>query len=348
MKITYQSLALYIVGVSMACCFSACEDDMVDSEVKLTGDISKYVPSYSVLANVDAVNVYDGYQYVRFAPKINADLDKWGLKISQAKYYIDDVLVSTIDRAPFVFNYRSKDLYEGNHQTMSSFVISGDGCDNVVLRDTANIVTTECREFESTSDIYLEYNNVFEDDILKMVPHVNEEKSEKGCKIKKVRYYWDNELKLETIKEPYEWNFNISDKAGTSHNIIVDVEYSSEAYPNVNTSSTFSIFGYNILTDDSSFPRFNFKSSSSAYKNGETLKGVIYLYKGRKCEDSYDVMVYFDDKEIIKTSTFPYDVSYPLKGESIGIHDVKVRWHVEKGDGSKYSYTTIYKIVVNG
>ena len=347
MKITYQSLVTYIVGVLIAYSFSACEDDMVDNEFKLSGDISSMIPDYSVLTNVEACNVYDGYQYIKFSPNINADLDKWGLKISLAKYYIDNVLVSTINQPPFTLNYRSKDIDAGKHNGTGVFVISGEGCDDVTLKNSDSFITTECKKYESYGDIYLDYNYVFKGDILQMIPHINEERSKKGCKIKKVSYYWDNKLMLETSQEPYDWNFKISDEADTKHEINVNVDYICEAYPNVKTSYGYIYSGFTILKDDESRVDFRFKSSSSAYKNGETVKATLSLYKGKNCKDKYYATVYFDEKEILNTNTFPYDVSYVLKGESIGIHNIVVKWNVEKADGTKYSSGTKYTIVVN-
>lgn len=65
---------------------------------------------------------------------------------------------------------------------------------------------------------------------LTITPTIVKENSSPGLKIKKVGYYWDNELIATVDSEPFELNYEIKDQSIGSHTVIISLICDGEGY----------------------------------------------------------------------------------------------------------------------
>lgn len=345
-NLNISKLALLIICTVTAGIFISCSDDDNEGEYKLKGDISSLVPEYSYSIDSKVASGSDGTNYLYVVPKLNDNFEYWGLKLTKVDYYIDNVLTSTIKQSPFELLLTASTIGLGNHSVKATMTISGEECDDLILEKSNDFYISSINSStKTTAEIYYDWNYVCKGETLHFTPSIIEERSPKGSKITKASYYWDNVLIETKTQSPFTWDYVVNDEPETSHNIYVKVDYITD---NNTGSENFTFSGFTVQKDDESqhFWTRKLASNENTYTNGQTLEGVAKVHIGKNCKDEYSFKLYLDDEIIGESSTFPYEVAYKLKNESIGNHKLTSEWLYTKDGVSGYKTSTDETIVI--
>jgi len=345
-RISRKGAALCLFMSLLGLFMTSCEDDNV-GEYKLTGNIESLIPDYSYSISTTVTSGSNGTSYLVVTPKIDDNFEYWGLIVKRVDYYIDDVLFETITTSPYELVTSTTNISYGNHTVTAKITVCGEYCDDVALEKSDDFTVSSSGTVSSPSaSIYVDYNYVCKGETLHVAPEILEEHSPEGSKITKVEYYWDDKLVESKTASPFTWDYVVNDDAGTSHSIRAYIRYS---YGSNSTGSLNWSFGsYTIMEDDECRKWWTRKEADNKneYRNGETVQSVAKCYKGKNCTDTYSFKLYYDDKQIAESSTFPYEIDYKLENQSAGSHTFKAEWTVKQADGGSHSSSTYETIIV--
>lgn len=76
-------------------------------------------------------------------------------------------------------------------------------------------------------------------DILKVTASVNEDKSSKGLEIKRVQYFWDDQLIETKTAAPFSLSYKIDNQSIGKHVLRVKVRYGGDGYMELETDDGF-------------------------------------------------------------------------------------------------------------
>ena len=326
----------YFMGAAwLAICLSvsSCSDFNI-GEYELTGNISKYIPKSAYdLERQNSIGT-NGDIYLYYAPKISSNFDFWNLSIKNVDYYIDGKLASTVTENPYGFSVNLSELTEGKHALLAKICVCGKKCNDTYLE-----VTDEFEAYPSHTqlyeDIYIDYNYVNEGEKLVVTPILNESRSSPGCKINKIEYYWDNKLVETKTQAPYTWdNQIVADKE--PHEWRVYIQYSFNGHNE--SSYNFSYSNYKAIKEDGQMTAWHIQSGRNNFSIGENIPSIIESYRGKNFKDKISAKLYFDDKLIAETSSFPFKNEFKLTNQTIGIHKMKCAIIVTSGEQKTTSY----------
>lgn len=331
----------FVIALTILLAITSCNQDEVLIELTpypLEGDISKYVPEETYEIRCHNVNAEGGVTYLQIEPVSYAQLALWGLEVKEMDYYLDGKFITSVNKSPYIYDTKTKDLKDGKHYVKAQITIGGEKCNDVTIERTDSFYVYQ-NNYTSDVDLYMDFNYVGKGDILTVEPEITPRNSSSVPTINEVSYTWDGKLLSRKTSSPFTLSYPITEEADTRHQLDVKLIYSL----NGSKRTTNYSIQMNIFRDDYSFCSCSIKSAKKDYKNGETVSFYAKNYKGKKAEDEYKLEVYIDDQLIGTTDTFPYTLNYKLSGLKVGIHKISYK-HIklsEKGSSTSYEYIAV-------
>lgn len=257
-------------------------------------------------------------------------------KLKSVSYYIDDELIETVSEEPFTFYYTAKNLKRGKHHLS-------------VIAKVSNLTNGKETELSSIYEVnvgsgmnfYVDYNQYIKPgELLMATPYFLDKRSDTGCEIKSVSYWIDDEKVDVKNIAPFVLSYNLptDDK---KHELDVSISYSDGTGIQRAYNMTFS--GIQFMTADTHEYVGGLKGSGEFFV-GDELSCYAKVYRGENVTGTDAVKVYFDDKFLGESSTFPYSIDYKLTISDIGKHQLKFEWkHYDAAGnvtGERSSYYT--------
>lgn len=308
-------------GFFLTCLFTSCEDIQQEEEFELTGNVSQYFPSYCVNLEGSYSWGSDNHFQMTMKPNFYFDPSEWGLKIDKVKYYIDDVYYKTETQSPYKIEYESKNWEAGAHNLRADITISGEKIETFVLQCTKSLNTSSSAA--KALDVWFDYNYATIGEDFCLTAHLNESRSSEGSKIKSFTSKWDDTSMGQTTSAPYKLTHKVTEAPGTKHNIKASLQC---VQGNSTVTYGYSRSGYEIPGPNDVMQTFIVKSRYSDYKNGECFQGIARQFIGKEVKGTYEFKLYLDGLLIASSKTFPYEVSYIIKNQSVGNHKLKKQW----------------------
>lgn len=319
----------------LALLFTSCDDQgPQDPEFVFSGDVSKYVPSYSF--SLDCSSAYGGRSFDLTAkPSARFDLSEWGMHIEKVDYYMDGQYIESQSSSPYEFKYHSSNWTPTAHKLTAVLTISG------TKINTFKLPLEEVFDYSSTGsesvDVYFDYNYVKPGDTFEIIAGINPERSAANAKITSLTATWDNSEIGTRNSSPFKLTRNITDAAGTSHTVTGRISYTSGG-SKPSGSISFTHTNYKVCGPTDVMLGYSILSRYRDYRNGERLKGVAHLCLGDLVSERYNFNLLLDGAVIASSSSFPYRHEFLLKGLSVGEHKLTKKWIVSKN--GKVLYTT--------
>lgn len=258
-------------------------------------------------------------------------------KLKTVSYYIDEELAETVSEEPFSFHYTAKNLKRGKHYLSIIAKIS-----NPVNGKETELSSTHEVNVGSGMNFYVDYNQYIKPgESLMATPYFLDKRSDSGCNIKSVTYWIDDE-KIDTKNtSPFALSYNlpVNDK---KHELDVSISYSDGTGTQRSYYMTFS--GIQFMMPDTHEYVGRLKGSNNFFV-GDELSCYAKVYRGDNVNGTDAVKIYFDDKFLGESSSFPYSIDYKLTSSDIGKHQLEFEWtsYDEAGNVTKMqnSYTGI-------
>lgn len=334
MKLIRFKNILIVLTILISTNITSCDDFPQDPDVKLSGDISGLVPSYSIEL-VCPYSMGNHSIHLEAEPYIFLDMDLWKLKVDKVDYYIDDVFQETKTTSPYTFVYESTDWAIGAHTVKADLTISGNDIDTFVF--TCSKVIDNSSGSDKAADIYWDYNFVTTGDEFRLELCFNPERSHPATKIVSAEARWDGASIGEKTSSPFVFTKTISEKPGSIHNIS---SYAIYSQGKGNLMNQFSFPSYEICDTKNARYSYSICSRYRDYKNGEKLRGKARLFKGKDAIYNYGFELYLDNKQIAQSKEFPYIHEYLLTNLSVGEHTLKGVWITYDGKWNKKMETS--------
>lgn len=327
-------LFIVLIGTFFSLVFISCNDDHED-EFELSGNVTKYFPSYCV--NLTGTFNWGGkYFHMVVEPRFYFDASEWGLTIDKVEYYIDDVYYKTETKSPYQIEYESRDWHVGAHSVKADITISGPKIETFVLQCTKSLDNSSSQE--KAADIWFDYNYATNGEEFFISGNINLSRSASGTTIKSFSCEWDGVSMGQKTTSPFRLTHMVTDNPETKHDISASLTYTQGK---TTFNHGFSMPNYEIPGPNSVKQTFIVKSSYSDYENGEYFQGIARQFLGKDVKSSYGFELFLDDILIGSSKTFPYELSYKLENLSLGEHTLKKQWVRYDEDGNKTSsYST--------
>lgn len=325
-------LALISFGIS------SCADETEEQ----ASDIELIIPSSAYSFTITSVDNEDE-SIVYIEPSFTNNFETLGCSVTKVIYYIDNVLASTETNYPFNLQYKTTPLSKGQHIMKAVFTVGGEGFKDATVEyqkmfSVGDYVPNQAAvKFDIEFDRYLRVGDKVHISV-KMVDRYNA-----GYRINEAKCYFDNSLIATKTDSPYDFDYTPTLIVGQRYPLEVDISYTLDGV-------SFNSYGLNagitVLADDET--RYLFDSDYSYnthFNNGEVISGTGLLYRGKGDNMVYELNLYWDDKLVGTSQTFPYKFSHTIRNASQGIHKFKQEWkqYDKKGNykGSESSTETI-------
>lgn len=319
--------------------FSSCDNDPHDPDIELSGNVSKYFPSYCVNLSTS----YSGsnkFFSMTCEPHFYFNPSDWDINIDKIDYYVDDEYCQTETVSPFTFKYESHDWYIGAHNVRADITISGKNIETFVLQCTKVIDNSSSQE--KAADVWFDYDYATTGQVFFISGNINHNRSASGTIIRSFSAKWDGESIGEVSDAPYKLTRTMTDMSGTKHSVSATLVYKQGS---IETSYTFSMSSYEIPGPTSVMQTFKLKSRYNDYQNGETLEGVARQFIGNEVKSSYKFELYLDNVLIGSSTSFPYELSYKLVDLTLGEHTLKKQWVRYDENGNRTSSFSTDEII---
>lgn len=328
-------LKLYLLSLTVLISLGSCEEE--NSAISLPDDLP--IPSHACMLSFSGSSSFNGttadVNWI-FEPILLADFDLWGLRIKHVDYYLDDIHQYSTTESPYTFTYIASNVSYGTHTVRAVYTIARENHNDITI-ENSRILNVGNGKQEQDTEQYLNGRFWVDCDCyikkgepLVVTPYVVKEQSDPECKIKKVEYTWDGILIATQTTEPFSLSYPINEEEGTSHQLSLNIIYGGKGYKDKNYNYLFT--NISIMEKTTNTCTFELMSSVNSkgeyeYKNGNTLRGIGKVFLGEAITDAPKVLkVYWDNKVIDESRTFPYIVAYKLIDQSVGTHKLKYEW----------------------
>ena len=161
-------------------------------------------------------------------------------------------------------------------------------------------------------------------DYLSVTPTIYGHDSSKDCEIKRVDYYWHDDLIESQLKAPFTLRYKVTEDAGTRHKFVMVITVGGKGYKDTEFTKRYDI---NV----GNYGRFEMISPDKrTFKNGETITFESYWFNGEGIRSrKYITKIYWDDYLIADTDTPHLKCDFRLFGELVGFHKVSY-WYIEE------------------
>lgn len=180
--------------------------------------------------------------------------------------------------------------------------------------------------------------------ILSITPTVDTSKSSPGLEIRRVQYYWDNQLIDTQLSFPFTLNHRIEGQEIGKHTVTIKVVYGGEGYKEMETTDGFKfevnvVQGLTVATD----PVF---SPGREIKNGEVFRCEAKLdeEKTTMTVKISKVIFLWDNISLAEITQSPFTFEHIFSNETVGVHKLTLHYFVE-GDITSDAYFS-YDITV--
>ncbi|MDE6535235.1 MAG: hypothetical protein K2K82_04405 [Muribaculaceae bacterium] len=318
-KLNYlPKLTALIASIAVSFGFSACDPDCDCSQK----DIQDAIKTYCSVSGTKTTT----YNEITFDYTINAasgSLSYAHVKIDKVDFLLDDEYYSSDNTAPYQVSAEKLQLEPGMHELKARIYARCAEC-NKSETQTEIIVWTN--DFAGTVDYYLDYNFVGEGDTFTVTAHINEEKSPAGSYIKRISGSWGPHSMGERTSAPFTLSHVVTEAAGTERDVNIRLELSD--------GTSHIIKWYETVIPSTKGRMTNrILSNNNDFTQNQTLKCKAYIYKGKDASFTQsELKVYFDNKLIETTTSFPFYYSIPLKDYKPGVHTLKCHWKNTNGE----------------
>lgn len=299
----------------------SCEDE---NENKLP-EYELIIPSNAYSFIVTSVN-NEEESTVYALPSFTENFETLGCSVSKVIYYVDDVYASTKTSAPFDLEYKTIPLPKGQHLLKAIFTVGGEGFREATVECQKEFTVGEWSSKQSDVKFVIDYDRYVRvgDKVYVSLDMID--KYNAGYKINKVEYYFDNKLISTKTDAPYYFDYSPTFVVGQSYPLRISISYYLDG--------SYNSYGYTYstsiraLADDETRYLYisDYASNDSHFNNGEVISGTGLLYRGVDDNTVYELNLYWDDKLVGTSKTFPYKFNYTVKNTNKGIHQLKSEW----------------------
>lgn len=164
-------------------------------------------------------------------------------------------------------------------------------------------------------------------DYLSVTPTIYTYDSSKDCEIKRVDYYWHDEMIESLSKAPFTLRYKVTEEAGSHHKFVMIITVGGKGYKDTEFTQRYDIkvdyYGYSDLISP----------DKKTFKNGETMSLESFWFNGEETKSSwltkFITQIYWDDYLIGETDSPHLKCDYRLFGELSGEHKVFF-WHIQE------------------
>ncbi len=333
-------IALFLLAFSVP--FSSCVKDEIQ-DMNLSGDISKYIPDYSIDFDYAYVGSAEEGLYFLATPDIRADFEMWGLSIKQIDYFLNDELIGTCTAAPFALSDHFETLGNGSYKAKAMVTIGGKNCDDYTFSKEKSI--TVQNSVRRPLVLFMDYNYVASGETFNFTPVVIKDQSSPTAEITKVKYQFGEES-IEITTSPFTFSRVVTEPDASSIPFSANITYrdTSSATSYSYSFSTSIKVGGEMYRHDAGI-----QSSNRFFKNNQTLPLYAKVYPGKGYVNSaFKTTFQLDGKEIGSTTDFQYLFNYPLSNLSQGVHVLKIAFESQKeGSGKQTQYSYEYFVITD-
>ena len=323
---------LYLAFVSLG--LISCEDEKVGQQ----SEYELVIPSNACSFTVNAVDNEDGTIIIYAEPSFTKNFDILGCTVNKVIYYIDNEYISTETSYPFKLEYKSTSIRNGGHILKAVYTVGGERFRETIATRHKEFRVGNNSSFHSPIQFKFDYDRYVRvgDKIhisLNMVDKYNV-----GYQIKEVKYHFDNKLVSTKTNAPYNFDYSPILVVGLQYPLEVDISYSLDgttAYYKLSTSIS-------VLADDETLYLYiaDYGGNDTKFYTDDVISGTGVLYRGIGDDCVYELNLYWDDKLVGTSQTFPYKFNYPLNNETIGTHKLKREWKTYTKNGYSSSSQT--------
>lgn len=328
--------------LSFSATHSSCiKEDIQDMD--LSGDISKYVPDYSIDFDYASVGGAEEGVYFLVAPDIRANFEMWGLYIKQIDYYLNDKLIGTCTDAPFAYSDHFDTFETNSYKAKAVITIGGKKCDDYTFIKEKNISIQT--SFRRPLALFMDYNYVSSGEIFNFTPVIIKDQSSPTAEITKVNYKFGDES-IDITTSPFTFSRVVTEPDESSIPFTANITYRD--------SSSATSYSYGFSTSikvggEMYRHSAGFQSSNRFYKNNQILPLYAKVYPGKGYVNSvFRTTFQLDGKEIASTTDFQFLLNYPLSNLSQGVHVLRIAFESQKdGSGKQIQYNNEYFVITD-
>lgn len=259
------------------------------------------------------------------------------VKIDKVDFLLDGEHFSSDDTAPYQVSAEALKLEPGIHELIARIYARCSECNK---SETQAEITVWSNDFAGSVDYYLDYNFVGEGDTFSVSAFINEEKSPAGSYIKRISGSWGPHSMGERTSAPFTLSHVVTESAGTERDVNIRLELSD--------GTTHFIKWYEtVIPSTKGMTTNKILSNSNVFTQEQTLKCKADVYKGKESDlTQSELKVYFDNKLVETTTSFPFYYSIPLKDYKPGEHTLKCHWKNSNGEAVIGEYDANETIII--
>ena len=328
----FPKLSALIASIAISFGFFGCDPECECSPKK----IQEAVKTYCSVSGTKRTSIDE----ITFDYTINAasgSLSLANVKIDKVDFLLDDEYFSSDNTAPYQVFAENLKLEPGIHELKARIYARCSECNK---SETQTDITIWSNDFAGTVDYYLDYNFVGEGDTFKVTAHINEEKSPAGSYIKRISGSWGPHSMGERTSAPFTLSHVVTEAAGTERDVNIHIELSDG-------TSHFIKWYETVIPSTKGMTTNKILSNNNVFTQDQTLKCKADVYKGKESTlTQSELTVYFDNKLVKTTTSFPFYYSIPLKDYKTGEHTLKCHWKNTNGEEVIGEFDTNETIII--
>lgn len=326
-KQTAKQYFLFVFLAFISLGLISCEDEAND----FMPDYELIIPPNAYSFNVTSIGE-DEEVTVYAEPFFTSNFEVLGCSVNKVTYYIDNKFASTEVSYPFCLEYKAGFLSKGQHVLKAVFTVGGKGFKDATVEEVNVFTVGESSVGRPAVKFNFEYAHFLRVGDKVHVSLNMFDKYNVGCKIREVKYYFDNKLVSTATEAPYDFDYSPTLVVGQWYTLRADVSY-------IIGGNTIGSYGLTatviVLADEETRYLFSPDYSNNAhFYNGEAISGTGLLYRGVGDDMMYEFNVYWDGELVGTSKIFPYEFSYIIKDASKGIHKLEYEWKKYDKNGS--------------
>lgn len=325
--------------------FVACGDD--DSNNNENNPQAKGKP-YAVCTLTTESNSVKKGEMLNATVSLDPNLSSKGAKIKLVEFYLDNSSVGKSTSSPFKLSYTTNEVSVGTHTLSANITVGGDDYEDIMLIKESSITVTTAENQVPEVGFYGAFPSAGANGFTYHAwVYLDPNETSKGCKIKKVDYYWDDVfVTTATNSEGYALNVKLGDyngAEGSTHTIKAIAQVGGDGYKDTEVSIEKYV---NIVYDYSETWGVDLLlGNKRIIKNGENISCNIWQWYGKNSSPEIIAVNLYWDAVLVATDRLEIAgnsiVTYKIEGASIGQHKLTIESLVQEYNPKTDSYQVV-------
>lgn len=341
MKKIYKAAEILITVLCVVLNSTSCLDDE-EKDLTLSGNISRYIPAYSVEANYYAFTEDESY-FVVMQTENKADFEIWGLRVKSVEYLLGVRSIGIATEAPFTVGVRLTDTDITDMKVRARVTVGGDKANDYTFTVDASKtykMPEECIElFPELAVKGLACATVARKDekaYIYAIPELHQEYIDAGCKICRIDYFWEGE-KIGTVdSSPFILNTELSAMANGEYNVSAHFVVSNSDGREVEKDISETVYVLNHTKPNIDiFWDYNYVSSGDVF----SITPIILEEFSKEKAKIIDARCRVNDGEAETFTESPYTFNYAVVEPDGSEFKITYQLTFENETKAKFIYT---------